>query len=242
MCSSDLGSEALYADMGHFGKKPIQITWYGLVFPSLILIYFGQGAFLIANPEAVANPFYHMAPDWAIWPLVLIATSATVIASQALISGAFSLTMQAVQLGYLPRIRIFHTSATESGQVYIPAVNWALMVAAVGLVVGFGSSSALAGAYGVAVSTTMVVTTVLIFVIMRERWKWATPAAVSLTAAFLLVDIAYFASNLFKIPEGGWFPILIAAVIFTAMTTWKNGRQLLAGRLHAGALDRRAHV
>ncbi|MFV2000040.1 MAG: potassium transporter Kup [Acidimicrobiia bacterium] len=231
------GSEALYADMGHFGKKPIQITWYGLVFPALVLVYFGQGAFLIANPEGVMNPFYHMAPDWAVWPLVLLATMATVIASQALISGAFSLTSQAVQLGYLPRIRIFHTSATESGQVYIPAVNWLLMVAAVGLVVGFGSSSALAGAYGVAVSTTMVVTTVLIFVIMRERWKWATPAAVSFSAAFLIVDLAYFASNLFKIPEGGWFPILIAAVIFTAMTTWKKGRQLLAARLHAGALS-----
>ncbi|MFV1961714.1 MAG: potassium transporter Kup [Acidimicrobiia bacterium] len=231
------GSEALYADMGHFGKKPIQISWYGLVFPALILIYFGQGAFLIANPDAIANPFYHMAPDWAIWPLVLIATAATVIASQALISGAFSLTTQAVQLGYLPRIRIFHTSATASGQVYIPAVNWVLMVAAVGLVIGFGSSSALAGAYGVAVSTTMVVTTVVIFVVMRDRWKWAFTTTLALTAAFLVIDLAYFASNLFKIPEGGWFPILIAALIFTAMTSWKKGRQLLAIRLRAGSLS-----
>jgi len=231
------GSEALYADMGHFGRKPIQITWYGVVFPALILTYFGQGAFLIANPEAVRNPFYLMAPSWAVWPLVVIATFATVIASQALISGAFSLTMQAVQLGYLPRVRIFHTSESKSGQVYIPAVNWALMVAAVGLVVGFRSSSALAAAYGIAVSTTMVITTVLIFVVMRDRWRWSMAAAVSLTTAFLVVDMAYFGSNLFKIPEGGWFPILIAAVIFSAMTTWKRGRQLLAARLREGSLS-----
>lgn len=230
------GSEALYADMGHFGKKPIQITWYVLVFPALVLTYFGQGAFIIENPEAVRNPFYLMAPSWAIWPLVLIATFATIIASQALISGAFSLTMQAVQLGYLPRIRILHTSATEHGQVYIPAVNWLLMIAAVGLVIGFRTSSALAGAYGIAVSTTMVVTTVLLFVVMRERWNWATPAAVALTAAFLVADLAYFGANLFKIPDGGWFPILIAAVIFTAMTTWKKGRQLVAARMHVGRL------
>ncbi len=230
------GSEALYADMGHFGKKPIEITWYGLVFPSLVFIYFGQGAFIIQSPEGIRNPFFLMAPGWAIWPLVFIATFATIIASQALISGAFSLTMQAVQLGYLPRTRIFHTSATEAGQVYIPTVNWTLMVAAVGLVVGFRTSSALAGAYGVAVSTTMVVTTVLIFVVMRERWKWATPAAVSLTAGFVVVDLAYFGANLFKIPEGGWFPVVIAAVIFTAMTTWKKGRQLLMARMHAGGL------
>jgi KUP system potassium uptake protein len=231
------GSEALYADMGHFGKKPIQITWYALVFPALVLTYFGQGAFIIANPAAVRNPFYLMAPTWAVWPLVLLATVATVIASQALISGAFSLTMQAVQLGYLPRIRILHTSATEHGQVYIPAINWALMAAAVGLVIGFRTSSALAGAYGIAVSTTMVVTTVLIFVVMRERWKWATPAAVALTAAFLVADLAYFGANLFKIPDGGWFPILIAAAIFTAMTTWKKGRQLVATRMQVGRLS-----
>lgn len=231
------GSEALYADMGHFGKKPIQINWYGFVFPALILIYFGQGAFLIDNPAAVVNPFYLMAPAWAIWPLVIIATLATVIASQALISGAFSLTTQAVHLGYLPRIRIFHTSPTQSGQVYIPAINWVLLIAAVGLVLGFGSSSALAGAYGVAVSTTMVVTSLLIFVVMRERWRWAMFGALSVTTAFLLVDVAYFASNLFKIPEGGWFPILIAIVIFTAMTTWKTGKELLASRMHAGSLS-----
>jgi len=231
------GSEALYADMGHFGKKPIQITWYGLVFPALLLTYFGQGAFLIANPEAVVNPFYLMAPTWAIWPLVFIATFATVIASQALISGAFSLTRQAVQLGYLPRIRILHTSATESGQVYIPAVNWLLMVAAVGLVLGFRSSSSLAAAYGIAVSTTMVVTTLLVFVVMRERWKWSITTAILLSAGFLLVDLAYLGSNLFKIPDGGWFPILIALVIFTVMTTWKRGKQLLAARLRAGSLS-----
>jgi KUP system potassium uptake protein len=231
------GSEAMYADMGHFGKKPIEIAWYAVVFPSLVLTYFGQGAYIIAHPLAVANPFYLMAPGWAVWPLVLIATFATVIASQALISGAFSLTMQAVQLGYLPRLRILHTSATQSGQVYIPAVNWALMVAAVGLVVGFGSASALAAAYGIAVSTTMVVTTVLLLVVMRERWHWAKPAAYSLTAAFLVVDLAFFGSNLFKIPDGGWFPLLIAALVFTAMTTWKKGRELLAERIHSGALS-----
>ncbi|MCL1600024.1 MAG: potassium transporter Kup [Actinomycetia bacterium] len=230
------GSEALYADMGHFGRRPIQFTWYGLVFPALVLTYFGQGAFLIGEPDAVINPFYLMAPSWAVWPLVIIATIATVIASQALISGAFSLTTQAVQLGYLPRIRIFHTSASESGQVYIPAVNWVLMVAAIGLVIGFGSSSALAAAYGIAVSTTMVITTVLILVVMRERWSWSLPAAVALAGALLVVDLAYFASNLFKIPDGGWFPILIAALIFTAMTTWKKGRQLLARRLHEDSL------
>ncbi len=230
------GSEALYADMGHFGKKPIQITWYALVFPALVLTYFGQGAFIIANPEAVRNPFYLMAPSWAIWPLVLLATFATIIASQALISGAFSLTMQAVQLGYLPRFRILHTSATEHGQVYIPAINWMLMVAAVGLVLGFRTSTALAGAYGIAVSTTMVVTTALIFVVMRERWEWATSAAIAITAGFLVADLAYFGANLYKIPDGGWFPILVAGVIFTTMTTWKKGRQLVATRMQIGRL------
>ena len=230
------GSEALYADMGHFGTKPIKISWYGLVFPALVITYFGQGAYLIDNPESIENPFYLMAPSWAVWPLVVIATFATIIASQALISGAFSLTTQAVQLGYLPRLRIFHTSESESGQVYIPAVNWALMLAAVGLVIGFKSSSALAAAYGIAVATTMVVTTVLILIVMKERWHWSPAAAVSLTAAFLVVDLAYFGANLFKIPEGGWFPIVIAALIFTVMTTWKTGRQLVATRVRDGAL------
>ncbi len=230
------GSEALYADMGHFGKAPIEASWYLAVLPALVLVYFGQGAFLLSSPEAITNPFYLMAPGWAVWPLVVIATAATIIASQALISGAFSLTMQAVQLGYLPRLRIFHTSASASGQVYIPAMNWTLMVAAVGLVIGFGSSSALAAAYGVAVATTMVITTVLIYVVMRERWKWATPLAISVAGGFLIVDLAYFGANLFKIPDGGWFPLVIGLAIFTLMTTWKKGRQLLLARLRSDEL------
>ena len=230
------GSEALYADMGHFGKTPIKASWYLLVFPALVLVYFGQGAFLLGSPEGISNPFYLMAPGWAVWPLVVLATAATIIASQALISGAFSLTMQAVQLGYLPRMRILHTSATASGQVYIPAMNWTLMVAAVGLVIGFGSSSALAAAYGVAVATTMVITTVLIYIVMRERWKWAAALAMSVAGGFLIVDLAYFGANLFKIPDGGWFPLVIGLVIFTLMTTWKKGRQLLLARLRSDEL------
>ncbi len=225
------GSEALYADMGHFGKLPIEISWYLIVLPALVLIYFGQGAFLLGSPEGISNPFYLMAPGWAVWPLVVLATAATIIASQALISGAFSLTMQAVQLGYLPRMRIFHTSATASGQVYIPAMNWTLMVAAVGLVVGFGSSSALASAYGVAVAMTMVITTLLIYVVMRERWKWSATVAGAVVAGFLVVDLAYLGANLFKIPDGGWFPLVVGLSIFTLITTWKKGRQLLLARL-----------
>ncbi|HHC07600.1 MAG TPA: potassium transporter Kup, partial [Actinobacteria bacterium] len=230
------GSEALYADMGHFGKTPIELSWYVVVFPALVLTYFGQGAFLLTHPEGITNPFYLMAPTWAVWPLVVLATAATIIASQALISGAFSLTMQAVQLGYLPRTRILHTSAAEAGQVYIPAMNWTLMLAAVGLVVGFRSSTALAAAYGVAVATTMVVTTLLIHSVMRERWRWATPVAAAVAAGFLAVDLGYFGANLFKIPEGGWFPLVVGLGIFTLMTTWKTGRELLAARLRSGEL------
>lgn len=222
------GSEALYADMGHFGRRPIETSWYVVVFPALLLTYFGQGAFLLGHPDGIENPFYRMAPDWAVWPLVVVATGATIVASQALISGAFSLTMQAIQLGYLPRMRIVHTSATEPGQVYIPTMNWALMVAAVGLVVGFRSSSNLAGAYGVAVATTMVITTILIYEVMRERWGWSSATAGAVAGGFFVVDLAYFASNLFKIPDGGWFPLLIGLGVFTLMTTWKRGRELLA--------------
>jgi KUP system potassium uptake protein len=225
------GSEALYADMGHFGRPPIQITWYAVVFPALALTYFGQGAFLLDHPEGVHNPFYRMAPSWAVWPLVVLATAATIIASQALISGAFSLTRQAVQLGYLPRMRVLHTSAAESGQVYIPVINWVLMAAAVGLVIGFGTSSALAGAYGVAVATTMLITTLLIYVVMRDLWHWPIPVAAGVVGVFLVVDISYFAANLFKVPDGGWFPLVIGVGIFTLMTTWKKGRALLIGRL-----------
>ncbi len=231
------GSEALYADMGHFGKRPIQFTWYALVFPALVLNYFGQGALLIGNPEAIESPFYLLAPGWGRWPLLVLATAATIIASQALISGAFSLTMQAVQLGYLPRTRILHTSAHEAGQVYIPAINWALMVSTIGLVLGFRSSSGLAAAYGIAVATTMVITTLLFFVVTRERWDWKLAVAAGVSAAFLVVDLAYFGANLFKIPDGGWFPIVVGLAIFTLMTTWKRGRELLAARLRRGELS-----
>lgn len=231
------GSEALYADMGHFGKRPIQLAWFGLVLPALVLNYFGQGALVIGDPSAIDSPFYRMAPTWALWPLLILATAATIIASQALISGAFSLTMQAVQLGYLSRVRILHTSETESGQIYIPAINWTLMAACVGLVLGFRSSSGLAAAYGVAVATTMVITTVLFFIVTRERWKWSKPVAVSISVGFLFIDLSYFGANLFKVPDGGWFPLIIGAAIFVVMTTWKRGRELLAARLRHGELS-----
>lgn len=230
------GSEALYADMGHFGKRPIQTSWFVVVLPALTLHYFGQGALLIGDPGAIDNPFYRMAPAWALWPLLILATIATVIASQALISGAFSLTMQAVQLGYLPRTRILHTSETESGQVYIPTVNWLLMLACVGLVAGFGSSSGLAAAYGIAVAMTMVITTVLLFTVTRDRWHWSLVQAGLVAGLILIVDLAYFGANLFKIPHGGWFPIVIALAIFILMTTWKRGRELLRYQLNLGKL------
>jgi KUP system potassium uptake protein len=230
------GSEALYADMGHFGKKPIQLSWFVIVLPALTVHYFGQGAMLIGDPGAIDNPFYRMAPAWALWPLLLLATVATIIASQALISGAFSLTMQAVQLGYIPRTRILHTSETESGQVYIPAVNWGLMIACVGLVAGFGSSSGLAAAYGIAVAMTMVITTVLFFVVTRDRWHWSLSRAATVAGLILIVDLAYFGANVFKIPHGGWFPIVIGLALFVVMTTWKTGRELLGHHLRLGQL------
>ena len=230
------GGEALYADMGHFGRRPIRVAWFLVVLPALLINYFGQGALLIHTPAAVDNPFYRMTPPWALYPVVAIATAATVIASQALISGAFSLTMQAVQLGYIPRVVIAHTSAREFGQIYIPAVNWGLMLACVGLVLGFGSSSSLAAAYGVAVTTTMTITTVLLFVVARERWKWSLPLAAAVMGFFLLVDLAFWGANLLKIPDGGWFPLVIGALVFGMMATWKRGRQILTERLGEGAL------
>ena len=230
------GSEALYADMGHFGKRPIRFGWYTVVFPALLLNYFGQGAMLIANPENIDNPFFRMSPTWAVLPLVALATMATVIASQALISGAYSLTMQAVQLGYLPRFDIDHTSPREIGQIYIATVNWGLMIACVGLVLAFRSSSNLAAAYGVAVTTTMVITTTLLYFVMRERWNWSPLLAGSLTALFLMVDIAFFAANIIKVPAGGWFPLVVGAAVFTAMTTWKTGRRRLTAALRRGEL------
>ncbi|HEX8358787.1 MAG TPA: potassium transporter Kup [Longimicrobium sp.] len=230
------GGEALYADMGHFGKKPIQFTWFTLVLPALALNYFGQGALILRDPKAVEHPFFHMAPQWATYPLVALATLATVIASQAVISGAFSLTRQAVQLGYLPRMEIEHTSAREMGQIYIPAVNWALMAACIGLVLGFRSSSRLAAAYGVAVTTDMVFTTILFAFVARTLWKWSALRVGLLASAFLVVDLAFWGANIVKIPQGGWFPLLIAAVMFAVMTTWKKGRQILGSRLQSRTL------
>ena len=230
------GGEALYADMGHFGKRPIRLAWFLIVLPALLINYFGQGALLIHTPAAAANPFYRMAPEWALYPVVAIATAAAVIASQALISGAFSLTMQAVQLGYLPRVAIDHTSAREFGQIYIPGVNWVLMLACIGLVLGFRSSSNLAAAYGVAVTTTMVITTLLLFVVERERWRWGFPVAVLLTGFFLSIDLAFWGANLLKIGHGGWFPLVVGALLFGIMATWKRGRQILTERISEGLL------
>jgi KUP system potassium uptake protein len=225
------GGEALYADMGHFGERPIQVDWFGFVGPSLILNYFGQGALLIHNPEATSNPFYRLAPGWALYPLLVLATAATVIASQAIISGAFSLTRQAIQLGYLPRMRIDHTSAREIGQIYVPGVNWALMFACIALVLGFGSSSRLASAYGVAVTTTMVITTILAYFAARHVLGWNIAAAVAVTAAFLFADLAFFGANMVKVVHGGWFPLAVALGVFTLMATWRRGRQILFDRI-----------
>ncbi|MEW6336544.1 MAG: potassium transporter Kup [Acidobacteriota bacterium] len=230
------GGEALYADLGHFGARPIRADWFLVVLPALLLNYFGQGALLLHEPEAAANPFFLLAPSWALYPLVGMATLATVIASQAVISGAFSLTRQAVQLGYLPRMTIVHTSASEIGQIYIPAVNWALMAATVGLVLGFKRSGNLAAAYGVAVTTTMVVTTLLAFAVARARLRWSAWAAALVTGAFLLGDLAFFGANMVKVPQGGWFPLVVAAVVFVVMTTWIRGRRILATRLAEGTV------
>ena len=230
------GGEALYADMGHFGKAPIRLAWFTVVLPSLLLNYYGQGALIINNPGEAEHPFFMLAPKWATYPLVALATVATVIASQAVISGAFSLTRQAVQLGYLPRLDIEHTSAREIGQIYIPGVNWLLMIACIGLVAGFRESSALANAYGVAVTTDMVFTTLLFTAVARARWHWPWWRAGALAAAFLAVDLAFWGANLEKIPHGGWFPLAVAAVIFTLMTTWKKGRQILADRMQGTTL------
>lgn len=231
------GGEALYADMGHFGRRPIRLGWFGLVLPALLLNYFGQGALLLGEPGAVENPFYRLVPQAFVIPLVALATLATVIASQALISGAFSLTMQAVQLGYSPRVRVVHTSPSAIGQIYIPAVNWALMLACIGLVAGFRSSTNLAAAYGVAVTLTMIITTVLFAVVARERFGWAPLVVGALSTGFLVVDLAFFGANIFKIPHGGWFPLAIGAVILTLLTTWRSGRQILGDRIRRAQLS-----
>ena len=232
------GAEALYADMGHFGRRPIRMAWFVVVLPALLLNYFGQGALILRDPAAIANPFFLMAPSWSLYPVVLIATMAAVIASQALISGSFSLTMQAAQLGYMPRIEIQHTSEKERGQIYVPATNWVLMIACIGLVLGFRSSSRLAAAYGVAVTTTMVCTSVLLYAVARERWRWGMPVALLLGGSFLFIDLAFWGANLLKITHGGWFPLLVGAVIFTLLTTWKRGRQILNERIFRRVLPR----
>jgi KUP system potassium uptake protein len=226
-----VGGEALYADMGHFGRRPITRGWYVLVLPSLVLVYFGQGALLIRDPTAIENPFYRMAPDWALYPLVVLATMATVIASQALISGAYSLTQQAVQLGYSPRMRITHTSEHHIGQIYIGSINWLLMIACISLVLGFRESANLAAAYGVAVTTTMVLTTILFFVVARQHFRWPAMWVLPVCAVMFLVDVSFFTATLFKIPDGGWFPLVAGVAVFTLLTTWRTGRLLVQRRL-----------
>ena len=232
------GGEALYADLGHFGHRAIQIAWFSITFPGLLLNYFGQGALLLRDPMAAENPFYHLAPSWALYPLIILATAAAIIASQAVISGAFSLTRQAVQLGYSPRLNIEHTSSREIGQIYVPAVNWGLMALTCVLVLGFHladtaqpTSSNIAGAYGVALSTLMLITTLMFYVMSREVWRWSFARAAIVSGLFLWVDVLFFAANMLKLRYGGWVPLAIAAVIFLLMTTWKRGREILGKRM-----------
>jgi len=231
------GGEALYADMGHVGRAPIRLSWYGIVLPALLLCYAGQTAVLLDHPDASGNPFFLLAPPWAVIPLVVLATCATIIASQAIITGAFSLTRQAIQLGWLPGLRIRQTSPDEHGQIYVPFVNWAMMCGTLALAAGFGSSDRLAGAYGMAVSTTMVLTTALLFNAMRDVWRWATPVALAVSGAFLAIDLGFFAANLLKIVDGGWIPLLMGLLIFGLMRVWHRGvqaiRQSFAGQPHS---------
>ena len=230
------GAETLYADMGHFGRRAVAYSWLGVAYPCLMLNYMGQGALLLGTPAAVENPFYLMAPEWARLPLVFIATAATIIASQAVISGAFSVTHQAVQLGFLPRLRTLHTSEKAAGQIYIPAVNWGLLIMVIALVLGFRESTNLASAYGIAVTGTMLITTIMLAFLVFQVWRWNRWLAAGTIALFLLVDGTYFASNITKIPDGGWFPLVVAAVLFTVLTTWATGRRLMRERLEETAL------
>lgn len=225
------GGEALYADIGHFGRHPIRMAWFVVVMPALLLNYLGQGAFLLRDASGVENPFYSMAPPWALLPLVVLATAAASVASQAIITGAFSLTLQAVQLGFSPRMKIDHTSPNQIGQIYVATVNWVLMAACIGLVIGFGSSINLTAAYGVAISCTMVITTLLFFELVTQQWKWSLPLALSVTGGFIALESMFFFANIAKIWHGGWFPLLVAAVLYTCMSTWMAGRQLLGKRL-----------
>ena len=231
------GGEALYADMGHFGKKPIRLAWFAIVMPCLTLNYFGQGALLLSDPGAVDNPFFNMAPEWALIPLVVLATAATVIASQALITGAFSVTKQVIQLGFLPRLQILHTSARDTGQIYMPLVNWGLFVVIVLAVVMFKTSSNLAAAYGIAVCTDMLITTMLTFFVIRYAWKYPLWLCIATTSVFFLVDLAFWSSNLLKLADGGWFPLFIGGLILTLMLTWRDGRSLLHHKTRDEAMD-----
>ncbi len=231
------GGETLYADMGHFGRNPIRLAWFALVLPALLLNYFGQGALLLADPATIENPFYLLAPAWALYPLVVLSTVATVIASQAVISGVFSITQQAMQLGYLPRFEVRHTSESEMGQIYLPAINWLLLAAVIVLVIGFGSSSNIAAAYGIAVTGTMLITNLLVFVVARAQWHWKAWQAALCILPFLLIDIAFFAANSTKIIAGGWFPLAFGLLIFAVMTTWKRGRELLHEKLGQQSIE-----
>lgn len=231
------GAEALYADMGHFGRKPIQRAWFAFVLPALVLNYFGQGALILGEPEAAVNPFFHLGPDWMLYPLVGLATVATVIASQAVISGAFSVTRQAMQLGFVPRMEVQHTSEKEAGQIYLPAVNWGLMVAVMILVLGFKSSNNLAAAYGIAVTGDMVITSILATAVVAKGWGWGWLRATALFSCFLVVELIFLAANILKIPDGGWFPLVAGVVVFVLMTTWSRGRELLSNRLSGDRLE-----
>jgi KUP system potassium uptake protein len=236
------GGEALYADMGHFGAGPIRRAWYVVVMPALLINYFGQGALLLQNPASAANPFYEMVPRGWLYPMVVIATVASVVASQALISGAFSLTRQAVQLGYWPRVRVVHTSGRAEGQIYIPEINWLLLLCCLALVAGFKSSDRLASAYGIAVTGTMAITTLLFYFVVRTRWRWSAPRALLLVSVFLVFDLSFLGANVSKFLDGGWVPVLVAAVVYTVMTTWKTGRALLAEHAAGASLPLKLFV
>ena len=236
------GGEALYADMGHFGPRPIRLSWFAIVFPSLLLNYFGQGALLLRKPAATANPLFEMAPSWALYPMILLATAAAVIASQAIITGSFSLTFQAIQLGFCPRLKINHTSAEQRGQIFIPAVSRWLMIATIALVLGFRSSTNLASAYGIAISMTMTTTTLLFFVLIAFHWKWSPWIAAAFVLCFLPIDLSFLTANLVKVWQGGWFPLLMALAIYLMMSTWQRGRRLLAKQMRATIVPTEAYV